>query len=78
MASSIITIVKKVSGEKELIAISRKEYEKFVEWQGFIKTFKTFTPTAAEKRALKRAREDYKKGKTISFDDLKQRLGIKN
>ena len=78
MAPSIVTIPKKASGEKELIAVPRKEYEKFVEWQGFDKTFKTFTPTATEKRALKRAREDYKKGKTISFNELKHRLGVKN
>lgn len=78
MASQIATIPKKVSGGEELIVIPRKEYEEFAKWREVIKTFKTFTPTAAQKRALKMARQDYKKGKYITFDELKHRLGIKN
>ena len=57
--------------------MSCKEYEEFSRWRAFIGSFKTFTPTAAEKRDLKKAREDYKKGNYISIDELKRKLGIK-
>lgn len=75
-----ITIPKKVIPGKELVAIPRKEYEEYLQWQKAVKpprVFKTFKPTIAELRDLKRAREDYKKGKYMTIDELKQQLGIK-
>lgn len=42
------------------------------------KTFKLFTPTAAQKRDLKRARQDYIKGKYLTINELKRKLEIKD
>ncbi len=72
-----ITIPQKLK-ETDLIAIPHKEYVEFSNWRKFIKSFKTFTPTTTEKRALQRAREDYKKGKYLTISELKHKLGIKS
>ena len=57
-----ITIPKEVAKKGDLVIIPRKEYEELSRWREFIRSFKTFTPTASEKRDLKKAREDYKNG----------------
>lgn len=62
------------------MAIPRKEYKYFLQWQKAVKppwVFKTFKPTAAALKDLKQACEDYKKGKYMTINDLKRRLGIK-
>jgi len=73
-----ITIPKNLIKNDDLIIIPRKEYEEFYQWKETAKLFKTFTPTAAQKRDLKKAREDYKQKKYITLDEFKRRLGIKN
>ena len=40
--------------------------------------FEEFEPTPAQREDLKRAREEYKKGNYITFNELKRELGIKN
>ncbi len=75
---STITIPKKLAGRDDLIAVPREEYEELLKWRGVIKTFKTFTPTPAQKTALKRARQNYKSGKHMTLNELKRRLGGKN
>jgi len=75
-----ITIPKKITKEKELVAIPQEEYEEFVQWQKAIRPpriLKTFKPTPVQLRTLKRSREDYKRGKYITIDELKRRLDIK-
>lgn len=72
-----ITIPKEIAGSKELVAVPRTLYEEFLAWQKKVKSAETFTPTAAEKRDLKRARADYKKGNYMTLDELKRRLDIK-
>ena len=62
------------------VVVPRKEYEALrakitaPHAQG---AFKEFTPTAAEKRQLRSAREDFKHGKFISLYELKRKLGVK-
>lgn len=73
-----ITIPKKITKGEEFVVISRKEYEEFSKWRVFLKSFRTFTPTSAQKEDLERARQDYKKRKYISIDDLKHKLAIKD
>ena len=73
-----ITIPKNLIKNDDLIIIPRKEYVEFYQWKETAKLFKTFTPTAAQKRDLKKAREDYKQKKYITLDEFKRRLGIKN
>ena len=72
-----ITIPKELKGD-DLIAVPRQEYEEFSNWRKFMKSFKIYIPTAAEKRMIKRAREDYKKGIYLTIGELKHKLGIKN
>lgn len=73
-----IAISEKLIKEKDLILVPRKEYEEFFQWKEVAKLFKTFTPTAAQKRDLKKAREDYKQKKYLTLHELKHRLEIKN
>lgn len=67
---------KKLAKNKELVAIPRRLYSEFIEWQEKIKSARTFKPTAAEKRALARARKDYSEGKYITLAQLEHELGI--
>ena len=60
--------------EDNFVAVPRKEYEEFEQWRKVMYSFKIFTPTATQKRDLQRAREDYKRGKYMTFDKLKFRL----
>ncbi|KKT20788.1 MAG: hypothetical protein UW04_C0021G0005 [Parcubacteria group bacterium GW2011_GWB1_43_8] len=73
-----ITIPKNLIKNDDLVVIPRKEYEEFYQWKETTKLFKTFTPTAAQKKDFKKAREDYKQKKYITLDEFKRRLGIKN
>lgn len=66
------------SKEDDLVSIPRKEYEEFTKWRVVMRSFKVFTPTAAQKKELATAREDYKRGKFITLDELKRKLEIKN
>lgn len=75
---TIITIPKNLIKNDDLVIIPRKEYEEFSQWKNMAKSFKTFTPTAAQKRDLKRAREDYKQKKYLTLDEFKRKLAIKN
>ena len=58
----------------DLVLVPRKEYESFLEF----KKIKEFTPTVAQKRALMRAERNYKKGKSLSYDEFATKLGFKN
>lgn len=73
-----ITIPDNLIKNKDFVVIPRKEYEEFYQWKEVAKLFKTFVPTAAQKRELKRAREDYKQKKYFTLNEFKHKLGIKN
>ena len=60
------------------VIIPRKEYEKFLDWQKKIKSAKTFKPTAAEKRAVQKARKNLAEGKYLTIDQLRHELGIED
>lgn len=70
-----ITIPKKLIGQDDLVIIPRKEYESFLQWQ---KEIKYFNPTSAQTKALRKAEKEYEKGKCLTLNELKQKLGIKN
>ena len=74
----VITIPRELAKKDDLIIIPRKEYEEFSQWKTAMKSFSTFTPTPAQKRDLRKAREDYKKGNYMTLDELKQKLDIKD
>jgi len=73
-----VTIPKELVKKGDLVVISREEYEEFAKWRGVMKSFKSFTPTSAQKRELKKAREEYKKGKYLTLNELKRELEDKN
>ena len=73
-----VTVLKKVKKNDQSVTIPRKEYKDFLDWQKKIKSAKTFKPTAAEKRAIQKARENLAKGKYLTIDQLRHELGIKN
>ncbi len=69
---NVITIPKQVVVKDDLVVIPRKEYEILLN----LKTFKTFTATPRIKRALRQAEKNFKSGKTLTLNELKQKLGI--
>lgn len=56
----------------DLVTITRNEYEEFLEF----KKAKEFTPTAPQKRALTKAEENFRRGKTLSYGELASKLGF--
>jgi hypothetical protein len=73
-----ITIVGKNSKAEELVAIPRKEYEELLGWKKTGEAIKEFTPTATQKKALERSRKNRKQRKTMTFHELKRKLGAGN
>ena len=74
--------VASTKGEKSVI-IPHSEYENFFRWRKSSqrkskKSVKVFTPSLTLKKDLARAREDYKQGKYITLDELKQKLAIED
>lgn len=75
--TTTITIPKYGTEKRELIAIPRKEYKVFARWRKLMGIAKAFTPTPNELKALKKAREDYRKSKySTPLDELRQQLEI--
>jgi len=58
--------------DKDLVIIPRKEYEAFLKF----KKIKEFSLTVTQKRALVKAEKNLKQNKTLSYDDLVQKLGF--
>jgi hypothetical protein len=56
------------------VRIPKNEYAIFLEF----KKIKTFTPTSAQKKALLRAEQNFKSGKTFSFHEFTKQLGFTN
>lgn len=67
-----ITIPKKLARNDDLIVVPRKEYEALVE----LRAIKEFVPTKAQKRALIRAEANLRNRKTLSYNELAQKLGF--
>jgi len=65
-----ITIPKKVAARGDLVVIPRKDYEALLE----LKRLKEFSPTVAQKKALVRAEQNFRKGKTLSYHELAKKL----
>ena len=67
-----ITIPKKIASKDDLVVIPRKTYEALLS----LKKCKEFFPTAIQKKALVKAEQNFRKGKTISYHDLVKKLGF--
>ena len=69
------TISKRITKGEELIIIPRREYEEFLELK---RAIPVVSLTLSDKRALKKAREEYKQGKCLSWDKVKNELVNRN
>jgi PHD/YefM family antitoxin component YafN of YafNO toxin-antitoxin module len=67
-----VTIPHKLTQGKELIIVPLEEYEALVQ----LKEIYEFQPTASQKKALANARNNRKRGETLSLSELKRRLGF--
>lgn len=67
-----VTIPKKLAQNDDLIVVPKKEYEALVE----LKAIKEFVPTKAQRGALIRAEANLKSRKTLSYNELAQKLGF--
>ena len=65
-----VTIPKHLADRKDLIAIPRGVYNDFVELERQIKSQRIYTPTKAELKALRQARQRYAKGDYVSLSEL--------
>jgi hypothetical protein len=74
MATTTVTIPKKVTKGEELVIITRREYKDFLDF----KKLSEFEPTVAQRRALAQARKNRRSGKFLTFDELKEKLGFTN
>lgn len=71
---NVITIPKNLVQRDDLVILPRKEYENLLR----LKRIKEFTPTAAQKKALLKAENNFKQGKTLSYNGLVRKLGFTN
>ncbi|OGI94747.1 hypothetical protein A3A03_03585 [Candidatus Nomurabacteria bacterium RIFCSPLOWO2_01_FULL_40_18] len=69
-----ITIPKSLAQMGDLVLVSRKEYESFLEF----KKIKEYFPTPREKASLKGARLNRKKGNYLTIDEFANKLGFTN
>ncbi|MFY9463204.1 MAG: hypothetical protein WAP52_03400 [Candidatus Sungiibacteriota bacterium] len=67
-----ITIPKKFVQQDDLMIIPRKEYQALIE----LRKTTEFIPTAAQRKALTKAEQNLKAGKTLSYHELVRKLGF--
>jgi len=65
-----VTIPKEFSKVAQLIAVPPFVYEDYAAIQKKIRNAKTFMPTIADKKAIARARANFKKGNFVRLQDL--------
>ncbi len=80
---NIITIPKKLANSDDLVVLPRQEYEAMMEASSRVahvprRQIREFTPTTAQKRALREAKKEYRRGETLSYDQLVKKLGLTN
>ena len=76
MPMTTITIPKTLIKEKELVIITRREYEKFL--RSHAKEDGEQRLTMHQRKRLKESRENLAKNKYLTMHELRQKLGIKN
>lgn len=74
-----ISIPKHFAG-KDLVLVPKEEYEALQERANFAPplNYKTVRMTKAQKRAFERAEKNFAEGKTLSLDEFRRKLGIRN
>lgn len=69
-----ITIPKEIDKNQELVAVPKKAFEEFLAWQEKMGSLRTFKPTQSELRALERGRKNFREGKYMTWQELKNEL----
>jgi len=69
-----ITIPQKLAKSGDLVVLPRREYEELLA----LRKAKEFSPTLAQKKALARAENNLKRGRTLSYNELVRKLGFAN
>ena len=69
-----ITIPKELARTGDLVLVPRKDYEDYLSYR--LRNVKTFKPTAAEKKALARARRNFEKGNFMTLDEFRHAVGL--
>ena len=69
-----LTIPAEFAERKDLVAVPREAFEEFVAWQKQMKSRKTFVPTAADKKALEKARKNRARGNYLTLHELRHTL----
>lgn len=67
-----VTIPKKLARQGDLVVIPRKEYEALLK----LRKIREFIPSIAQRRALNRAENNFRLGRTLSYNELAKRLGF--
>lgn len=71
---TIITIPKHLAN-KDLVLMPREEYEALKRIQ-MPRAFKEVSMTKAQKRAFEMAERNFAKGKSLTLDEFKRKLGL--
>ena len=71
-AMNTIIIPKNFAKQDDLVVVLRKEYEALLE----LRQIREFVPTAAQKKALLRARKNRKEGRYLTINEIRKRLGF--
>ena len=71
---TVVAIPKKITSRGDLVVIPRSEYRALLE----LKRFQGFKPTQAQKKSLARAENNLRRGKTLSYNELVEKLGFAN
>lgn len=69
---STVATLKKLAEKEDYMVIPRIEYEALVKF----KKIREFNPTPTQKKALLKAEQNLKKGKTLSYNELVKKLGF--
>ena len=69
-----ITIPRKLAKNDDLVIVPKGEYEALLK----LKKIKEFLPSRAQKRSLAKAKNNLKRGKTISYNELVRKLEFAN
>lgn len=71
-----VIIPKKLVQKDNLVIVPRKEYEGYLKYKKLGKSVRTYKPTKAELRMIKRAKEDFKKSNYMTLEQLKEKLNL--
>ncbi len=70
----LVNVPSKITKGEDLVIIPKKEYEQL----SALKKIYEFSPTTGQKKALKVARINRKKGNTLTLNELRRKLATRS